>query len=332
MATKTATKPKATRKTPHKVQPGALPGVTHAEVKKAEELSKKLPAGKGPPKVVESVGLMQAACQALRARGVTVGYVPTMGALHEGHLKLMEEARALADVVVVSIFVNPTQFGPAEDFENYPRDRQGDLMKCQSVGVDLVFLPSAADMYPEGFQTSVLPGAVSTGACGRYRPGHFAGVDTVVLKLLNIVGPHVAVFGEKDWQQLAAVRRMARDFHLPVEVVGMPTARETDGLALSSRNRRLTPRDREQAPVLYRAIERARALYKTGVDDVGALCRAVMEEIKTARGVKLQYVEIVDAESIQPLRSVDRPARVLVAAHLGNVRLIDNGPIGPAPV
>jgi pantoate--beta-alanine ligase len=329
MGKKTAPTSQKAAKKVHKVHADSLPGVSQSEVKKGEELSKKLPAKKGPPKVLESVGLMQAACQALRTRQVTVGFVPTMGALHEGHLMLMEEARKLADVVVASIFVNPTQFGPAEDFDAYPRDRDGDVLKCKSAGVDLIFLPRAADMYPEGFQTSVKPGAASDGACGRYRPGHFAGVDTVVIKLFNIVDPHVALMGEKDWQQLAVVKRMVRDFNMAVEVVGVPTMRETDGLALSSRNRRLTARDREQAPVLYRAIQKAQQLYKQGVDDVGALCRAVMEEVKTARGVKLQYVEIVDADGIQPLRHVDRPARILLAAHLGNVRLIDNGPIGP---
>lgn len=309
---------------------GALPGVSPQELKKAEELSKTLKAGKGGPKVIESVGLMQAACQALRQRGVTIGFVPTMGALHEGHLKLMEHARQLADVVVVSIFVNPTQFAPTEDFDNYPRDRDGDLMKCRGAGVDLVFMPKAAAMYPDGFQTSVMPGVAAQGACGRFRPGHFAGVDTVVIKLFNIVGPQIAVMGEKDWQQLAVVRRMVKDFNMPVDVVGSPTIREADGLAMSSRNRRLTPRDREQAPVIQRAIVKAQQLYKTGVKDVATLCRGVMEEIKTARGVKPQYVEIVDAEFMTPLRDVDRPARILIAAHLGTVRLIDNGPLGPS--
>ncbi|MBI5498576.1 MAG: pantoate--beta-alanine ligase [Deltaproteobacteria bacterium] len=306
---------------------GSVPGLSAVDVRKGEELSRKLP-GSGPPKVLESVPLTQAACLALRQRGVSVGFVPTMGALHEGHITLIQQARRLADVVVVSIFVNPTQFGPAEDFDNYPRDRDGDLMKCRSAGADLVFMPTAAAMYPDGFQTSVTPGPVAAGACGRYRPGHFGGVATIVLKLFQVCQPHIAVFGEKDWQQLAVVRRLVRDFNFPVEVVGVPTAREPDGLALSSRNRRLSPRDREQAPVLARAITRAQQAYAQGVVDAGALCRTVMDEVKTARGVKLQYVEIVDAESIQPLRSVDRPARVLVAAHLGNVRLIDNGALG----
>lgn len=280
-------------------------------------------------KVIESVSLMQAACAALRARGATLGFVPTMGALHEGHLALMREARRHADVVVASIFVNPTQFGPNEDFEAYPRDRRGDLVKCQSAGADLLFIPSAGDMYPEGFQTSVHLGPITQGQCGRYRPGHFQGVATVVLKLLNIVSPHVAVFGEKDWQQLQVIRRLVKDLNLPVEIVGLPTLREPDGLAMSSRNKMLTARDREQAAVLSRAIAKVQGAYEQGVADPAALCRVAMDEIKSSRGVKIQYVEVVDASLLQPLRVVDRPARVLLAAYLGAVRLIDNGPVGP---
>jgi pantoate--beta-alanine ligase len=267
---------------------------------------------------------MQAACLALRQKGATLGFVPTMGALHEGHLALLEEARRRSDVLVASIFVNPTQFGPNEDFEAYPRDRRGDLVKCQGAGVELLFMPSAADMYPDSFQTHVALGPITQGQCGRYRPGHFPGVATVVLKLLNVVQPQVVVFGDKDWQQLQVVRRMARDLNLAVEVVGHPTVREPDGLAMSSRNKMLTARDREQSTALYRALTRAQELCAKGQVDAPALCRTIMEVVKTARGVKLQYVEVVDAASLQPLRTVDRPARAMVAAHLGRVRLIDN--------
>ncbi|MEW5853090.1 MAG: pantoate--beta-alanine ligase [Myxococcota bacterium] len=331
---KNATRPKAAPKgakapkAPKVQKVPLLPGVSAQEVKKGEALVQGVPGGKAP-KVIESVALMQAASLALRQRGATVAVVPTMGALHQGHLSLVEEARKRADVVVLTIFVNPTQFGPGEDYEVYPRDKRGDLMKCQAAGVDVVFMPDAHEMYPEGFQTQVSLGAITQGACGRYRPGHFSGVATVVLKLFHVVQPQVAIFGEKDWQQLQVIRRMVRDLNHPVEVVGGPIIREPDGLAMSSRNLNLTPRDREQASVLSRAIARAQEVYAQGVYDVAVINRAVIDEIKTARGVKLQYVEIVDASSLTPLRDVDRPARVLIAAHLGNVRLIDNGPLGP---
>jgi len=299
-------------------------------LKKGEALTSRLPVvGKSAPRVIESVALMQASCLALRQRGVTVGLVPTMGALHQGHLALVAEAQKHCDVVVVSIFVNPTQFGPTEDFDRYPRDARGDVMKCQGAGVDLIFMPSGGDMYPEGFQTTVTLGPMTQGACGRYRPGHFQGVATVVNKLLNIVQPHVAVFGEKDWQQLQVIRRMVRDLNMPIDVVGLPTLRETDGLAMSSRNRNLSARDREQATALTTAIQAAQAAYKAGNQDVGVLATKAIEALKTFRGVKLQYVEIVDATSLEPLRYVDRPARILMAAHLGKVRLIDNGAVGP---
>lgn len=278
--------------------------------------------------VIESPALMQAASLAIRQRGSTVAFVPTMGALHDGHLQLMRQAREHAEVVVASVFVNPTQFGPNEDLDRYPRDRAGDLMKLQDAGVDLAFFPAARDMYPDGFQTTVTLGAITQGACGRYRPGHFAGVAVVVSKLFNIVQPHVALLGEKDWQQLAVVRRMVKDLNLPVEVVGAPTQREADGLAMSSRNKNLSARDREQAPALYRALQKAQAAWRSGAREAAALNRVVMDELKSARGVKLQYVEVVD-EDIQPVRVVERPSRLLLAAYLGAVRLIDNVGVGP---
>lgn len=303
--------------------------VAAAAQKAAASKAPKAPAGgKHRMQILESAPLMQAAAMALRQRNVTVGLVPTMGALHRGHLALMEQARAQCDVVVASIFVNPAQFGPQEDLESYPRDREGDTVKCRQAGVDVLFMPSAADMYPAGFQTTVRLGAITQGACGRFRTEHFAGVSTVVCKLFNLVAPHMAYFGEKDYQQLAVVRRMVKDLDMPVEVVGTPTLREPDGLALSSRNLHLSPRDREQAPVLYRALLNAQQAWKEGTKDAAGLCKLIVEDIRAARGVKLQYVEVVDAD-IQPVRFVDRPCRILMAAHLGKVRLIDNVPVGP---
>lgn len=286
------------------------------------------PPHTNPIQVIESPLLMQSAALAWRTRGTSVAFVPTMGALHDGHLGLMRQARQHADVVVASVFVNPTQFGPKEDLTKYPRDRQGDLLKCQQAGVDVAFFPSVDGMYPPGFQTSVNLGPITQGACGRYRPGHFGGVALVVAKLFNLVQPQVALFGEKDWQQLAVIKRMVRDLHMPVEVVGCPTEREADGLAMSSRNMRLSARDREQAPVLYRAMMKAQEAWRQGHHDAATLQRTVVEEVKTGRGVKLQYVEIVD-DDIQALDVVDKPARLLLAAYLGDVRLIDNCPIGP---
>jgi pantoate--beta-alanine ligase len=324
---------KARRKEPAKKRSGKSPRpvpppLTSDDVRRGAELAARVGKRQGPL-TVESVPLMQAAALAFGQRGARVAFVPTMGALHQGHVKLVEEAKRCADVVVVSIFVNPTQFGPGEDFLRYPRDPRGDLMKLQSAGADVAFFPSAHEMYPDGFQTTVSLGSITRAACGRFRPGHFAGVATVVLKLFQLVQPRVAVFGEKDWQQLQVIRRMVRDLHLTVEVVGVATLREPDGLAMSSRNLKLSVRDREQAPVLFRALTAGHQANQAGELDAGAICRSVLAPLQAARGVKLQYVELLDAAGLQPLPRVDRPGRILLAAHVGGVRLIDNAPVGP---
>ncbi len=253
-----------------------------------------------------------------------------MGALHVGHLALIELARSLADVVVVSIFVNPLQFGESLDFTGYPRPIEADLAACDAAAVDAVYAPSAPAMYPKGFDTRVLPGRLATTMEGRSRPGHFEGVATVVTKLLAAVMPDVAVFGEKDFQQLAVIRRLVTDLDLGVEVAGCPTVREPDGLALSSRNRRLTPHERQAATAIPRAIERARqtALHPdTPIDDVIATASSVVDAEPLA---SLDYVSVFDADTLEVVESVlDRNRipgryRIAIAARIGDVRLIDN--------
>lgn len=253
--------------------------------------------------------------------------VPTMGALHEGHLHLVDRARKLAGPkgrVVVSIFVNPTQFGPKEDFSRYPRPLATDKRLCAARGVDAIFLPSAEAMYPEAYSTFVEESSVSAGLCGASRPGHFRGVCTVVLKLLQIVQPTIAVFGLKDFQQCAVIRRMVRDLDVPVKIVGVETVRETDGLALSSRNRYLTPEERAQAPVLQRALRTAADAWRAGETSAAKLRRLITRTISSAPLARIDYVEIADASSLQPIREVRRNTVMAVAVFFGRTRLIDN--------
>ena len=266
---------------------------------------------------------MSAWSEAARGRGERVALVPTMGALHRGHLSLLAEARRRAQKLVLSIFVNPMQFGPQEDLAKYPRDLPGDLAQAASVGCDLAFVPEAASMYGPGFQTAIDVREVSQGLCGARRPGHFVGVATVVCKLFNIVRPHVALFGEKDFQQLVVIRRMVTDLNLPVEVVGLPTVREPDGLALSSRNAYLSPSDRQRAAALFAGLSAAKALVDKGELHVSVLLAAAKSEI-AARVDRIDYFEVRVAEDLWPLDRIDRPAVMLVAAFVGGTRLIDN--------
>lgn len=255
----------------------------------------------------------------------TIGFVPSMGAFHEGHRSLMRAARSAHDFVVVSLFVNPLQFGPAEDLDRYPRDLDGDLAVAAAEGVDLVFAPTAAEMYPGGPPvTTVHVDRLAEGLCGAGRPGHFDGVATVVTKLFALVGPATAYFGRKDAQQLAVVRRMAADLNLPVEVVGCPLVREADGLALSSRNRNLEPAQRAAATVLFRALSSGADLVLGGERDAGRLRRVVANVATTEDLVRLEYAEVVDAASLQPLETLRGDVLVAVAARVGAVRLIDN--------
>ena len=262
---------------------------------------------------------------ALRREGRTLALVPTMGFLHEGHLSLMREGRRRCDVVAATIFVNPTQFGPREDLSRYPRDLAGDLGKCASAGAFVVYAPEPSTVYPPGFQTYVVVEEVTRGLCGDRRPGHFRGVATVVTKLLALFRPDVALFGQKDYQQLQVISTLARDLELGVEIVGLPTVREPDGLAMSSRNAYLSPDERQRALALSKGLEAARALAKAGERDVGALTAAVRAQLSAA-GVREDYVEICDAVTLRPLTVLEAgvKARALVAGFLGTTRLIDN--------
>jgi len=280
------------------------------------------------PLVVSTVAQMSAWSDQARARGERIAFVPTMGALHAGHLALLQAARQRvgAGRLVLSIFVNPTQFAAGEDLARYPRDLEADLALAEPLGiVDAVFAPAPLDMYPPHHQTAVRVSELEQGLCGATRPGHFVGVATVVCKLFNIVRPHVALFGEKDFQQLAVIRRMVVDLNMPVEVVGMATVREPDGLAMSSRNRYLDPAQRERALALSRALFATRARHEAGERDVGALLAGARAILDGAID-RLDYLELRDAETLRPLTSVatDGPAVLLVAAFIGKTRLIDN--------
>jgi pantoate--beta-alanine ligase len=273
------------------------------------------------------------ACDAARARGERVGLVPTMGALHAGHLALVEEARRRADFVAVTVFVNPTQFGPNEDFARYPRDLERDAALCERAGASAVFAPPVDAMYPPGDETRVRVGPTAAPLCGAHRPGHFEGVATVVTKLLALTGPSVAVFGRKDYQQLAVIRRVVRDLFLPIEVVGLRTVREPDGLALSSRNAYLKPETRAAARAIPEALTAACEAFTEGERDVETLAgmvRAGVELVATS----VDYVEVADPETLAPLSAGDRAgdrALVALAVRLGGARLIDNVVLGEDP-
>jgi pantoate--beta-alanine ligase len=256
--------------------------------------------------------------------GRRIVLVPTMGYLHQGHLNLVRRAREHGDWVVVSIFVNPTQFGPREDLSRYPRDFDGDLAKLNGLGVDAVFAPEPTAVYPPGFDTFVVPESLAAGLCGRSRPGHFRGVATVVLVLFRITRCRAAVFGEKDFQQLAVIRRMVRDFWLDVEIVAHPIVREPDGLARSSRNVYLSPEERAQAPTLARALDRVQAACSGGERDASRLLAVARTTLGEAPLGRIDYVEIVDEESLAPLARVERPAVIALAVYFGKTRLIDN--------
>lgn len=255
--------------------------------------------------------------------------VPTMGALHLGHLSLIHAARAHADRVVVSLFVNPTQFGPGEDFANYPRDEAADLRALESARADLLYAPAPEEMYGRGFATTVTVNGVSGEMEGAVRPDHFAGVATVVAKLLLQARPDIAYFGEKDYQQLIVVRRLAADLDIPTRIVGAPTVRDVDGVALSSRNAYLSPEERRIAPALYRALAELAAALTAGRGPIPALIEAARQAILSAGFRSVDYVELRDAETLAAVDRVTRPARALAAARLGKTRLIDNLPVAP---
>jgi pantoate--beta-alanine ligase len=277
------------------------------------------------PQVIRTSAEMTAWSRAARARGQRIAFVPTMGALHAGHVALLEEGRRRGDKLALSIFVNPTQFGPNEDLARYPRDLPGDLAKAASAGTDVAFVPESVDIYPPGFQTTIEVRELARGLDGVFRPGHFAGVATVVAKLFNIVQPDVAIFGQKDFQQLAIVRRLVVDLAMGLEIVGLPTVREPDGLAMSSRNAYLSQSERTRALSLSRALFDTRARAAAGERDA----RALVADARAALDVDgVDYLELCDAATLTPLAVIDRPAVLLVAAFVGRTRLIDNLQIG----
>jgi pantoate--beta-alanine ligase len=274
--------------------------------------------------VIEDPKQLRALRDEARKEGATVGFVPTMGALHEGHLSLARASKAATRRTLVSIFVNPLQFGPAEDFDRYPRDLPGDLRLLESLGVDAVFAPSRHVLYPPSFSTYVEQEGTTDSLCGASRPGHFRGVTTVVTKLFHLVEPDVAFFGQKDAQQAAIIRRMARDLSMRVEVRIEPTVREPDGLALSSRNRFLSPEERAQATALHRGLTRAAAAFAAGERRASALADAARDVIAAAQLARIDYVSVVHPATLRPIETVDDSGLLAVAVFFGKTRLIDN--------
>ena len=281
------------------------------------------------PVLAETIPAVREAVARTRARGLSIGLVPTLGALHEGHLSLIHAARRDCDFVVVSIFVNPTQFGPSEDFREYPRQLDQDLKRCGDEGVDLVFAPSEQEMYPKGFCTIVEVQGLQRHLCGPFRPGHFRGVATVVLKLFNIVTPDVAYFGQKDAQQARIVRQLVRDVDLTLRIEVCSTVRERDGLALSSRNQYLSAAQRQRALCLCRALQAARRMVEGGERDADRV-RQTMRQIVESEGLaELDYAALVDPDTLEEVRQIDRPVLAAVAARIDKARLIDNLMIVP---
>ncbi|MCU0607539.1 MAG: pantoate--beta-alanine ligase [Candidatus Edwardsbacteria bacterium] len=276
-------------------------------------------------RIVKSIPQLRKLVAAQRTKGRSIGFVPTMGALHEGHLSLIRLAQRKSKYVVVSIFVNPAQFGPKEDLAKYPRDLKRDAALCRSAGADLVFAPRARDVYPDNYHTYVTVGQLSEGLCGASRPGHFKGVATVVAKLFNMVQPDVAVFGQKDAQQAAVIRQLARDLDFPVRIVVGPIVRERDGLAMSSRNAYLTPAERAQAPALHHALNLAKWLVRSGRRESGMVKREMMRMIaREAPLGEVDYVGIVNNRTLEPITKVTSDTLVALAVKFPSARLIDN--------
>jgi pantoate--beta-alanine ligase len=274
--------------------------------------------------IIKDVKAMKAYVKAIKTKGETICLVPTMGYLHEGHLDLMRMGRPLADHLIISIFVNPTQFGAGEDLDKYPRDLPRDTRLAESVGVDCIFNPEAADMYPQGYATYVNVEGITEGLCGASRPGHFRGVTTVVAKLFNIIEPDISVFGEKDYQQLAVIRRMVEDLDMNVKILAHGTVREEDGLAMSSRNKYLNPEERKNALVLNRSLKFAQDRVQSGERNAAAIKSEVEKMISSTPGCTIDYVEIVDPDLLNPLDTLETRAVMALAVRVGKTRLIDN--------
>ncbi len=278
--------------------------------------------------LVHTISEIRDAVAQAKASGFRVGFVPTMGALHEGHLTLVRKAREECGFVVVSVFVNPTQFLPNEDFNKYPRTLEADAEGCQSAGVNVVFAPSAGEMYPDGFDAWVEVGSVTDSLEGEIRPGHFKGVTTVCAKLFNIVCPDAAFFGRKDYQQLAVIKKMVRDLNMPLEIIPVDIVRESDGMAMSSRNRYLSADERKSATVLSRSLFAAKGLYSNGRRDSAAILKVVSDILAGEPRLTLDYLVIVDTETLQPVNEIVGAVVILLAGRLGPVRLIDNIVLG----
>jgi pantoate--beta-alanine ligase len=278
--------------------------------------------------IISTIAGMQQTSLAARREGERIAFVPTMGYLHEGHASLMREGRQRGDLLVASIFVNPAQFGVGEDFESYPRDLENDSAIAAAAGVDVLFAPTAREMYPAGYQTWVDVERITLPLCGASRPGHFRGVTTVVAKLFNAVLPHVALFGKKDFQQLAVIRRMASDLNMAIEIVGMPIVREADGLAMSSRNAYLSAAERQSALCLSRAINRAREQYRQETTEVAALCAGVLSLIGAEPRAVIDYAEFRDGGTLEEVTTAGDNTLLALAVRIGKTRLIDNCILG----
>ncbi len=275
-------------------------------------------------KVIESIHEMKKASQALRAEGKKISFVPTMGYLHQGHLSLMKKGKEIGDILVVSIFVNPTQFGRGEDLERYPRDFERDKRMCEGESVDILFVPDAREIYPDGYQTSVEVEGVTKNLCGTSRPGHFRGVATVVTKLFNIVMPHYAIFGEKDFQQLVTIKRLALDLDMDLDVIGMPIVREPDGLAMSSRNSYLSQEERGAARSIYRALQRAKEVFDEGERSAVAILNEARRVVEITPLIEPEYVKLVNVRTMEDVERVDNETLLAMAVKIGKTRLIDN--------
>ena len=281
-------------------------------------------------KIIRTIGTMQRHAEQLRCRGKVIGLIPTLGALHKGHLSLMRKAHQQCDIVIASVFVNPTQFGPHEDYQHYPRDLEGDAKKCKAAGVDILFAPSARRMYPPGHRTQVSLRRLGDILEGTSRPGHFTGVATVVLKLFNIIHPDRAYFGQKDYQQTVVVRRMVKDLHLNTRITVTPTVRESDGLAMSSRNMYLSKEQRRQATILWKALQEAKKVIQGGAKEASQvrstmICRITQEEPQA----KIDYVAVVDPETLEEVEKIGGPVLLTLAVRIGQTRLIDNTMVRP---
>jgi pantoate--beta-alanine ligase len=275
-------------------------------------------------KIIRSIKNMQRIVRDLKRDGKLVGFVPTMGALHNGHLSLIKQAAEENDFLIVSIFVNPTQFGPGEDFRRYPRTIKTDALLCKEEGVDIIFYPDANQIYPKGYKTYVALEGLSNILCGKFRPGHFKGVATIVIKLFNIIQPDIAYFGQKDAQQAVIIQQMVRDFNLPIKIKVMPIVREPDGLAMSSRNSYLSFKERADAAVLYKALGKAKAMIRQGIINPSRIILAMRKIILKKKTTRIQYIKIVDLNELKPVKRIQGKVLIALAVWIGRTRLIDN--------